>query len=47
LIAILHVELRFASGLGGAPEEMALRDRMLQVLGIVWVALVAVGIYSR
>lgn len=46
VIAILHVELRFASGQGGAPEEMALQDRMLQVLGIVWVALVAVGIYS-
>jgi len=46
VIAILHVELRFASGQGGAPEEMALRDRMLQLLGIVWVALVAVGIYA-
>jgi decaprenyl-phosphate phosphoribosyltransferase len=42
----LHVELRFARGQGGAPEEMALRDRTLQVLGIIWVVLVAVGIYS-
>ncbi len=46
VIAILHVELRFARGLGGAPEELALQDRTLQVLGVVWVALVAVGIYS-
>jgi decaprenyl-phosphate phosphoribosyltransferase len=46
VIAILHVELRFARGLGGAPEELALRDRMLQLLGLVWVVLVAVGIYS-
>ena len=46
VIAILHVELRFARGQGGAPEEMALRDRTLQVLGAVWVALVVVGIYS-
>jgi decaprenyl-phosphate phosphoribosyltransferase len=46
VIAILHVELRFARGQGGAPEEMALRDRTLQVLGIIWVVLVAVGIYS-
>ena len=46
VIAILHVELRFARGHGGAPEEMALQDRMLQLLGVVWVALVAVGIYS-
>jgi len=46
VIAILHVELRFARGLGSAPEEMALSDRMLQVLGLLWVALVAIGIYS-
>jgi decaprenyl-phosphate phosphoribosyltransferase len=46
VIAILHVELRFARGLGGAPEELALRDRMLQLLGLVWVVLVAVGIYA-
>ena len=46
VIAILHVELRFALGHGGAPEEMALQDHMLQFLGLVWVALVAVGIYS-
>jgi decaprenyl-phosphate phosphoribosyltransferase len=46
VIAILHVELRFARGLGGAPEEMALQDRTLQVLGLVWVALVVVGIYA-
>jgi decaprenyl-phosphate phosphoribosyltransferase len=46
VIAILHVELRFARGQGGAPEEMALRDRTLQVLGAIWVVLVVVGIYS-
>jgi decaprenyl-phosphate phosphoribosyltransferase len=46
VIAILHVELRFSRGQGGAPEEMALRDRTLQALGVIWVALVAVGIYS-
>jgi decaprenyl-phosphate phosphoribosyltransferase len=46
VMALLHVELRFARGQGGAPEELALRDRALQLLGIVWVALVVVGIYS-
>jgi len=46
VIAILHVELRFARGLGGAPEELALRDRVLQGVGLLWVALVAVGIYT-
>ena len=46
VLAILHVELRFARGMGGAPEELALRDRTLQLLGLVWVVLVAVGIYA-
>jgi decaprenyl-phosphate phosphoribosyltransferase len=46
VVAILHVELRFARGMGGAPEEMALQDRMLQLLGVLWVALVAIGIYA-
>jgi decaprenyl-phosphate phosphoribosyltransferase len=46
VLAILHVELRFEQGMGGAPEELALHDHMLQVIGLVWVALVAVGIYS-
>lgn len=46
VIAILHVELRFARGLGGAPEEMALRDHTLQLLGLIWIAIVAAGIYA-
>jgi len=46
VIAILHVELRFARGQGGAPEELALRDHTLQVLGLIWVTIVAVGIYA-
>jgi len=46
VLAILHVELRFERGLGGAPEELALHDRMLQVLAVAWVALFAVGIYT-
>jgi decaprenyl-phosphate phosphoribosyltransferase len=46
VLAILHVELRFERGLGGAPEELALRDHTLQLLGLAWVALVAIGIYA-
>jgi decaprenyl-phosphate phosphoribosyltransferase len=46
VLAVLHVELRFERGLGAAPEELALRDRVLQVLGVVWVALFAVGVYA-
>ena len=46
VIAVLHVELRFERGQGGAPEDLALRDHTLQLLGLVWVALFAVGVYA-
>ena len=46
VLAVLHLELRYERGRGGAPEEMALGDRTLQVLGILWVVLFAVGIYG-
>jgi decaprenyl-phosphate phosphoribosyltransferase len=46
VLAILHLELLFERGLGGAPEELALHDRMLQLVGVAWVALFAVGVYS-
>jgi len=46
VLAVLHLELRFESGQGEAPEELALHDRMLQSLGLVWVALFALGVYT-
>jgi len=46
VLALLHVELRFEQGHGAAPEELALRDHMLQALAVAWVALFAVGIYT-
>jgi decaprenyl-phosphate phosphoribosyltransferase len=33
-------------GKGGAPEEIFLHNRVLQVLGVVWVALFAIGLYG-
>jgi decaprenyl-phosphate phosphoribosyltransferase len=46
VLALLHVELRFERGQGGAPEELALHDHLLQALGLVWVVLFAVGVYA-
>ncbi|HUY64308.1 MAG TPA: decaprenyl-phosphate phosphoribosyltransferase [Acidimicrobiales bacterium] len=46
VLALLHLELRFEQGHGGAPEDMAWHDRMLQGLGLAWVVLFAVGIYG-
>jgi decaprenyl-phosphate phosphoribosyltransferase len=33
-------------GKGGAPEEIFLHNRVLQVLGVFWVALFAIGLYG-
>ncbi len=46
ILGILHV-LRLAdSGHVGEPEEMVFHDRLLQILGLVWVVLFALGIYA-
>ena len=46
VLAVLHLELRFERGHGAAPEELALRDRTLQALGLLWIILFAVGVYA-
>jgi decaprenyl-phosphate phosphoribosyltransferase len=46
VLGILHVLRLLDAGHGGAPEELALRDRLLQVLGLSWVALFLIGIYG-
>jgi len=45
-IAVLHVLRVLDTGGGAAPEELALRDRWLHVLGALWVVLFLVGIYA-
>ena len=39
VLAVLVVELAIEQGRGGEPEELALSDRGLQVLGLAWLAL--------
>jgi len=46
VIALLHVLRLLDSGAGAAPEELALRDHRLQIYGVCWVALFAVGVYA-
>jgi decaprenyl-phosphate phosphoribosyltransferase len=46
VLAVLYVLLQLDAGRGGAPEDLVLRDRVVQVLGVAWAVLVAVGIYS-
>ncbi|HVX20629.1 MAG TPA: decaprenyl-phosphate phosphoribosyltransferase [Acidimicrobiales bacterium] len=46
IVAVLHVLHLLDAGRGGTPEDLALKDRLLQVLGATWVALFAVGLYG-
>lgn len=46
VIALLHVLRLLDLGEGAAPEDIAIHDHRLQVYGICWMALFAVGIYA-
>jgi decaprenyl-phosphate phosphoribosyltransferase len=45
VLAILYVLLQLDAGRGGAPEDLVLKDRTVQALGVIWAILVAVGVY--
>lgn len=44
ILAILRYAHVIEQGRGGAPEEIVLGDRVLQVLGLLWIASFAVGV---
>jgi decaprenyl-phosphate phosphoribosyltransferase len=43
-VGILRYALLLEEGHGGAPEEIVLSDRPLQLVGLVWIALFAAGV---
>lgn len=45
VIGLFRYALLVDAGQGGAPEEIILRDRMLQAVGLCWAVLFAVGVY--
>jgi decaprenyl-phosphate phosphoribosyltransferase len=45
-VALLHVMHILDADAGAEPEELALKDRRLQLYGVCWIALFAVGIYG-
>jgi decaprenyl-phosphate phosphoribosyltransferase len=45
VLAVLYVLLQLDAGRGGAPEDLVLKDRTVQALGVIWAILVAVGVY--
>ena len=47
LTALLRYVLELENGRGAAPEEVFARDRILQLLGLCWVILFALGVYLR
>ena len=46
VLALLRYALRLDRGAGGAPEDVVLGDRTLQVIGVVWVVTFGIGVYT-
>lgn len=47
VLAVLRYSLLVDTGQGGAPEEVVMGDRTLQVFGFAWAVLFAVGVYVQ
>jgi decaprenyl-phosphate phosphoribosyltransferase len=45
VLAILRYAHLIEQGRGGAPEELVLADRVLQVLGVLWIVAFAIGVH--
>lgn len=46
LLALLHFTFLIDSGKGARPEELVLRDHQLQLMGVIWAVLFALGVYG-
>jgi decaprenyl-phosphate phosphoribosyltransferase len=46
VLAILRYAVDVDKGTAGAPEEIVLRDRVLLVLGLLWLATLALGVFG-
>jgi decaprenyl-phosphate phosphoribosyltransferase len=46
VLAMLRYAFIVEQGGGGAPEEIVLEDRVLQILGVLWLVTFAVGVHS-
>ncbi|MBC8092940.1 MAG: decaprenyl-phosphate phosphoribosyltransferase [Pseudonocardia sp.] len=46
VVAVLRYAVDVDSGSGGEPEEIALGDRVLQVLALMWIATLTVAVYA-
>lgn len=46
VLAVLRYAHLIEQGRGGAPEDIVLMDRVLQVLGLLWAVVFAIGVYG-
>ena len=46
VIAVLYVLLQLDAGRGGTPEDLVLKDRVVQACCVVWAILLVIGIYA-
>jgi decaprenyl-phosphate phosphoribosyltransferase len=46
VLAVLHILRLLDAGQGGEPEQLALRDHMLQGYALSWLALMGIGLYA-
>jgi decaprenyl-phosphate phosphoribosyltransferase len=47
LVGVLRYALVLDQGKGSAPEEILFSDRMLQLVGVAWVVVFALGVYTE
>ncbi len=45
-IAVLRYAVDVDGGMAGEPEDIVLRDRVLQLLGVAWIAIMCAAIAS-
>jgi decaprenyl-phosphate phosphoribosyltransferase len=46
VLAVLHIFRVLDAGQGGEPEQLALHDHILQGYGVLWLALMVIGLYG-
>jgi decaprenyl-phosphate phosphoribosyltransferase len=46
VLGVLRYAMLLDAGEGGAPEDVVLRDRPLQVIGVVWVIVFGLAVYG-
>jgi decaprenyl-phosphate phosphoribosyltransferase len=47
VLALLRYAVDVDRGLAGEPEEIVLRDRVLLLLGLLWVAAIGLAVVTR